>query len=419
MMRSLFSGVSGLKNHQTRMDVVGNNLANVNTVGYKYNRVNFSDVLSQTVQGAGAPQNGRGGTNPMQVGLGVNLASIDTVFTDGSFQPTGKQTDLAIKGQGFFIVSDGAKQYYTRAGNFDFDTNGNYEVPGTGRKVMGWLADTGGDVNTTAPVSTIQVPVGTSMAPRTSGTVSVANNLSADAAAGETAATSINVYDSLGNAHKVEYTFTKAATPDNTWTVTALADGAAAAVTNDTITFGADGLLTAPATAAAGPQLTVPASGGAAAFSVTMDLYLEDGTTAALTQFGGESTVQASGTDGYAAGTLESTVVDTSGLLVGRFSNNKTMNLAQVALATFNNPAGLEKSGDSLFVKSANSGEPQVGPGGSGGRGTFMPGTLEMSNVDMAQEFTNMIVTQRGFQANSRVITTSDQMLEELANLKR
>ena len=161
MMSSLFSAVSGMKNHQTRMDVIGNNIANVNTYGFKAGRVTFQDQLSQTLQGASMPQNNRGGTNPMQKGLGVGIASIDTLFTDGSYQSTGKATDLSIQGDGFFILSDGANQYYTRAGNFDFDTDGNYVVPGTGLKVMGWMADATGVIDLDpAKAAELKVPVG-------------------------------------------------------------------------------------------------------------------------------------------------------------------------------------------------------------------------------------------------------------------
>ena len=163
MMRSLFSGVAGLRSHQTAMDVIGANISNVNTVGYKGSDVNFSDVISQTMQGASAATGTRGGTNPIQVGLGMGLASVSTNFTNGSYQSTGKQTDLAIQNDGFFILSDGANQYYSRAGNFDFDSAGNYLVPGTGMKVMGWQADVNGTINTTGPVTSIQVPKGTMM----------------------------------------------------------------------------------------------------------------------------------------------------------------------------------------------------------------------------------------------------------------
>lgn len=534
MMRSLFSGVSGLRNHQTRMDVLGNNIANVNTVGFKASTVQFQDVLSQTVQGSSSPQGDRGGTNPMQVGLGMSVASISTQFTDGSFQPTGKQTDLSIKGSGLFVLADGDKRLYTRAGNFDFDTDGNYLVPGTGYKVMGWMADTSGNIDTAQPIAALRVPVGASMPAKVSSKITVENNLSASDPIGEKAQASLNVYDSLGNAHKVNTQYFKVA--NNTWLAkTSVSDPTSGAagntwrqltftnsgqlssvvtatvpqttgytipgfqmdstpnavhtqnflnidasgnphtyqltVTTDSTTTAASGkynwelketgvagattttgqitynagaysgaatmpvingiTLPAPTVApAAGawncvPVLTPAVAAGTtdAPFTVTfangsspMSLTLDQ---SALTQFGGSSTIQDTKTDGYAAGSLNKTTIDTSGILVGSFTNGQSMNLGQIALATFNNPAGLDRVGDSMYAVSNNSGQAQIGASGVGGRGTFNPGTLEMSNVDLSQEFSNMIITERGFQANSKIITTSDEMLQELTNLKR
>lgn len=411
MMRSLFSGISGLRNHQTRMDVIGNNIANVNTVGFKSSRVNFQDMLNQTIQGASSGQGNLGGTNPIQVGLGMGLASIDTLFTDGSTQPTGKQTDLAISGSGFFVLSDGANQIYTRAGNFDFDNQGNYLVPGSGYKVMGW-AGVGGNIDTNQPVVPIKIPVGSSMAAKPSTSITYANNLSGDTTTpvGETVPAAITVYDSKGVAHKISGAFTKTATA-NTWS---FAPGATTdtgyAITGGpyTITFNNDGTFNnaVPATA----FTFTPA--GANPVSITPQFNT-------LTQFGGESTAQAVDRDGYAAGTLEQTTIDGTGTIIGKFSNGQTQKLAQVCLATFNNPAGLTKVGDNMYIKSNNSGEAQVGMAGTGGRGGFNPGSLEMSNVDLAQEFSNMIITQRGFQANSKIITVTDEMLQDLTNLKR
>ncbi|MEG6585887.1 flagellar hook protein FlgE [Dendrosporobacter sp. 1207_IL3150] len=411
MMRSLFAGISGLRNHQTRMDVIGNNIANVNTVGFKASRVNFQDMLNQTIQGASSGQGNLGGTNPMQVGLGMGLASIDTLFTDGSTQPTGKQTDLAISGSGFFVLSDGMNQIYTRSGAFDFDNQGNFLVPGSGYKVMGWKG-TEGNIDTNQPVTPIQIPVGSSMAAKPSTSITYANNLSGDAATGTTVPASITVYDSKGNTHKIAGVFTKTATA-NQWTFssgTQTADTPPITITGGTYTinFNTDGSFDSatPATA-----FTFDPA-GAATVSVTPNFT-------GLTQYGGESTAQAVDRDGYAAGTLEQTTIDGTGTIIGKFSNGQTQKLAQVCLSTFNNPAGLTKVGDNMYIKSNNSGEPQVGPSGSGGRGGFNPGSLEMSNVDLAQEFSNMIITQRGFQANSKIITVTDEMLQDLANLKR
>jgi flagellar hook protein FlgE len=420
MMRSLFSGISGLRNHQTRMDVIGNNIANVNTVGFKASRVNFQDMLNQTIQGASSGQGNLGGTNPIQVGLGMGLASIDTLFTDGSTQPTGKQTDLAISGAGFFVLFDGLNKVYTRAGNFDFDNQGNYLVPGTGYKVMGYMADANGVIDPKQEAQPITIPVGSSMAAKPSTKIVYANNLSGDAANGTTVPASITVYDSKGAAHKVSGSFVKQATPDNTWTFTVTGvtapDNTTEAVTPSpavyTLTFDNEGKFSSvnPAT---GFTFT-PAGTAAGAANVTITPNFDN-----LTQFAGESTVQAVDRDGYPSGTLEQTTIDGTGTIIGKFSNGQTQSLAQVCLAIFNNPAGLTKVGDNMYIKSNNSGEEQIGISGSGGRGGFIPGSLEMSNVDLAQEFSNMIITQRGFQANSKIITATDEMLQDLTNLKR
>jgi len=545
MMRSLFSGVSGLRNHQTAMDVVGSNISNVNTVGYKGSQTTFSDVISQTLQGAAAATGTRGGTNPLQIGLGMGLAAVSTIFTNGSYESTGKQTDLAIQNDGFFILADGANQYYTRAGNFDFDSAGNYIVPGTGMKVMGWQADANGAINTTGAVTGITVPKGTMMPALASTELVFKNNLSGDEMPGSSAVSSLTVYDSLGNAHDLGQAFTKVG--ENTWLAKAgLADSTLGLTGNvlteisfeatgknptvREVTLGAqdivfnDGGLQLDSTddSVQGKYVTVfdntsptpnpyviqvqftktdtanqwkvdfkdsGSSSSSALLSGTVtwngtDTYnfalptnyftIGSGTSArqiditdvavtgtaaaqgafscstastytsgatvspvvsftapgavassieldvsALTQYGGASTVQAATQDGYAAGSLDSTTIDTSGIIVGKFSNGRTQNLGQVALATFNNPGGLTRVGDTLFSTSNNSGNPSVGTSGTGGRGSLTPGSLEMSNIDLAEQFSKMIITQRGFQANSKIITTSDTMLEELVNLKR
>jgi len=493
MMRSLYAGISGLKNHQTRMDVIGNNIANVNTTGFKSSNVTFQDMLSQTIQGASGASGDRGGTNPVQIGMGMGVASINTVFTDGSFQATGKQTDLAISGQGFFILSDGANQVYTRAGGFDFDTEGNLLVPGTGYKVMGYAADTTGTIDTNQALESIQIPVGTSMPARVSGKITYANNLMSSATAIGTAAeiaaadtaltaattadttaaatlatataadeaastpatvaalatataakiataaaltaakaavkaandkssdalTSIGVFDSQGNAYQLNGTFEK--TADNTWSFTpanTITDDSgvtiatvAASVSPIIIGFNADGSFSNNTSATIDLTPTGP-NAGAAAFSITPDF-------STMTQYGGATSVAATGQDGYASGSLTKTSINSSGIIVGQFDNGQILNLAQIALANFNNPSGLGKSGESLYVRTTNSGEAQIGAASSGGRGGLNAGSLEMSNVDLAQQFSDMIVTQRGFQANSKIITTTDTMLEELVNLKR
>jgi flagellar hook protein FlgE len=405
MMRSLFSGVSGLKNHQTRMDVIGNNIANVNTVAFKASRVTFEDILSQTIEGARSPQTGgAGGVNPKQVGLGVRISSIDTLFTQGGLQTTDNPTDFAIQGDGFFVVSDGRQVYYTRDGAFKLSADGALVNSG-GLRVQGWLADANGIIDTTKALQDIFIPVGAQMKPKATENITFEGNLNANAQANDTWVTSAQVYDSLGNVHTLTVTFTKTANP-NEWTWEATLDGGGVGGSG-TITFGTDGLVASGGTGTA--TFAIP---GANALNLTIDF-------SALTQFGGNPSAYISSQDGYEAGSLDMVTTDSNGVITGIFTNGQSKPLAQIALATFPNPGGLLKQGSNLYQISNNSGLPSIGPANSGGRGSIAVGALEMSNVDLAQEFTNMIVTQRGFQANSRVITTSDEMLQDLINIKR
>ena len=404
MMRSLFAGVSGVKNHQTRMDVIGNNIANVNTVAFKASRVTFEDILSQTIEGARSPvAGGIGGVNPKQVGLGMKIGSIDTIFTPGSLQTTDNPTDLAIQGDGFFIVSDGTKVYYTRDGSFRMSADGSL-VNSSGYRVRGWLANQSGNIDTTQALQNIVIPIGTQMQPRATGNIRFEGNLNANDPNGTTWTTSTQVYDSLGNTHSLTIVFTKGDT--NSWSWVATLDGTQNGGTG-TVTFNNQGLVATGGTGVL--TFTVP---GADNLSITADF-------SRLTQFGGSPTAYIDWQDGYEAGSLDMVSIDASGVITGIFTNGQSKALGQIALATFPNPGGLLKQGGNLYQISNNSGLPNIGPASSGGRGSIAVGALEMSNVDLAQEFTNMIVTQRGFQANSRVITTSDEMLQDLINIKR
>ena len=478
MMRSLFAGVSGLKNHQTRMDVIGNNIANVNTVGYKKSRVAFQDMLSQTLRGSSSPTTTRGGINPLQVGLGMSLASIDVVHTSGSFESTGKNTDLSIEGEGFFMLGDGDNIYYSRAGNFDFDFNMSFYNKSNGMFVKGILADAAGiinpkgdivDINLASQLSSpphatsnidfaknldsrAEVQIGTDSTAHTTGsttsftlapaslpitkvivedsggtllTEDAANGFSVDYTTGEVTiaagaatenytityqtpnyATSISIFDSKGDVHTANVYYTKVA--DNTWEIDTAID--------NVFNAGGKGVLAFdPVT---GKLLTSTVNNAVQSVSGAADLdFSLDFTNA--TEYAGEFTITYTAQNGYTAGDLTGISVDTKGVLTGTFSNGQRRNLAQVTIATFSNPAGLIKSGNNLYQTSNNSGEPNKGIPGIAGRGIIKPETLEMSNVDLSQEFVDMIVTQRGFQANSRIITTSDQILEELVNLRR
>lgn len=408
MMRSMFAGVSGLRSHQTMMDVVGNNIANVNTAGYKSAQVTFEETLAQTLQGPAGAGTSRGGTNPLQIGLGVKVASIDGVFTQGATQVTGRPTDLAISGDGFFMLELEGERVYTRAGSFRWDESGNLVAPG-GYLVQGWTADDQGNIATQTAVSQINLPLSQVIEPVETSVVDIGGNLSADFLVGDIHTTSIVTYDSLGESHELLISFTKASA--NNWDVTAEMDGNALALSSTTAVFDTNGNLTSPSTI----SLSGYTPPGADPIAVDIDLA----GSAPIVQFGGGSTAESFDQDGNAIGLLSNFSIAENGRISGQFSNGETKVLAMVATATFNNPSGLIRNGKTHFQSSTNSGAALIGEPGSGNRGLVAGGALEMSNVDLAQEFTNLIIAQRGFQANSRVITASDEVLSDLVNLKR
>jgi flagellar hook protein FlgE len=401
MLRSLFSGISGLRSHQTMLDVTGNNIANVNTTGFKSSQTQFQDALSQVVQNASGAQAGTtGGTNPAQVGLGVRVAGVTTNFTQGASQLTGRSTDMMIQGDGFFAVRKGTDTFYTRAGGFDFDATGQMVLPGEGALVQGWAAKNG-VIDTNSPLTDLRVPAGTLMGAVATTSATYEGNLQSDAATGTVIARAVTAYDSTGVERQVTLTFTKAA---GAWTLGA---------TDGTANAGPFPVTFDPTTGALNPAASgLAGTGNFALGAVTVDL-------SKVTGFAGVQTIAASTQDGHSAGTLQAFSLGADGTITGSFSNGLKQAIGRIALANFTNPAGLEKAGGSLFRTTVNSGNAQVGAAGTGGRGGLAGGALEMSNVDLSSEFTNLIIAQRGFQANSRVITTSDEVLQELVNLKR
>lgn len=454
MMRSMFSAVSGLQNHQTRMDVIGNNVANVNTTGFKKGRVTFQDILSQTLTGAAKPTDERGGLNPKQVGLGMTVASIDTLMGQGSVQTTGKNTDLAITGEGFFTMKQGERTFYTRNGNFMIDRDGGF-VNANGLKVQGWNAVTlqNGDriINTSAPLDDIQIPIMEKLEARETTMVRVKSNLdlntpvlgpnpTQDDLIKNTHSTSIDVVDPYGTKRRMVMNFQKMGV--NQWRMTSTIDGipdntvrlsigGAKQDTNNQILMGfnTNGTI-ASITEAAGAN---PGTANNGQLVVGVTYTLPDGTVRnfnvdlgqagqvrdAVTQFSSPTTTRAYFQDGYEMSYLEGFKIDDSGTITGSYSNGERRILGQIAVTAFVNPMGLTKEGETLFTESNNSGLPNSGAAGTQGRGKIYAGALEMSNVDLSETFTDMIVTERGFQANSRVITTSDDMLREVLGLKR
>ena len=470
MMRSLYSGVSGLKNHQIRMDVIGNNISNVNTIGFKRGRVNFQDLISQSMSGAARPSEEVGGVNPKQVGLGMSVATIDTVHTQGSLQTTGIISDLAIQGNGFYVMRTGDKELYTRAGAFGLDSRGYLVNPANGLRLQGWvpekLADgTTGPIKTAADVTDLIIPVGSKDPAKQTTLVELACNLDkrtpviapeagpAEVSEG-TWSLDKKIYDSFGNTHIMRVNFTRTPGVNNSWDAVVQVDPdrpadadvppnvtlgfnpeTAAGNGNGegtyTITFDNLGAI-ASVTDAQGNvadtgniqiPVTFDVENDATGAVLTQNFLLDVGEvgsyTNSTTQFAETSSTKAFRQDGYSMGYLESYKIDQRGVITGVYSNGTERDLGQIALASFTNPGGLEKMGETLFSESINSGEALLGPSGIGGKGKIISGTLEMSNVDLAEQFTDMIVTQRGFQANSKTIQTSDQMLQELLTLKR
>ncbi len=420
MLRSLYSGISGLHAHQQMMDVTGNNIANVNTVGFKSQQVQFKDTLSQMIGAAGSPQNGQAGTNPAQVGLGVRVAGISQNFTQGSAQTTGKSGDMMIQGDGFFMTRSGGEVLYTRAGSFSVDANGTLCAT-TGEPVQGWTG-VNGVVNAAGKPGDIRIPLGATIPSQATTKATFKGNLSSDdipdpnnptnSGTSYTTIIPLKVFDAQGATHTVTATFARTANantatpPTSSWDISLTDENGTAIPGNVTLDFDSGKPVLAPGTT----TITV----GSGTNQYTIDV-------ADVTSYSGQSDARVFQTDGQTAGALTSlafTVSDT-GQIIGVYNNGLKQVLAQVAMSTFANPEGLEKVGNSMYRSTVNSGYAQVGTPGSAGMGDIITGTLEMSNVDLAQEFTNLVVAQRGFQANSKIITTSDELLQELVSMKR
>ncbi len=434
-MRSMYSGVSGLAIHQSKMDVIGNNIANVNTLGFKASRVTFSEVFSQTLQNATSSNQYKGGTNPVQVGLGAGMSSIDVNMKEGAAQRTDNPLDLKIKGKGFFIVSDTTGNKFSRAGAFRLDEAGNL-VNSSGLKVMGWPVDESVNKVQKVKVQPLQIlsPKNMYSDPVATKNVTLSGNINKN----DTALKGVGVpftsqfYDSLGYRYTAEFRITEAA--PNKYKIHLNADsitdsegnsGATANLGNDeldiTVTFDPATGKVVPATAPATNSFNM--TGLSTNFSTFKDIKVDFND---LTMFSGNSTVEALAGDyegmgsGSGAGAISGYEVGTDGKIIGKYTNGQTRVLGQIVIANFQNPEGLQKVGDNLFVATTNSGDfDGIGEDVTSSGGTFSSGVLEMSNVDLSKEFTEMITTQRGFQANSRIITSSDELLQELVNLKR
>jgi len=505
------------------MDVIGNNIANVNTVGYKSSRVTFQEMLSQVIQGASAPTANKGGTNPQQVGLGVSVGTIDVMHSQGNPQYTGNINDLAVEGEGFFVLSDGQQTVYTRAGTFGLDSkvklddgtevaSGNFVSLVNGMRLMGYQADRLGNIDNNSQIQPLYISTSDTLNPVATTDIVFTGNLDNRYDGTETVSRSAVVYDSLGRKHTVIVDLTRntdAGAPTNEWgwngrrmllpseqTTVAVppadevpfthngrysilnagdvgygtyaqaivSGGSVIAVSDDGTTWhnvDEDGVVlddvsdtpfTTTTALSTGYEYVSEASQDGSTITLTQAAqYLQGGNIAFnsngsfqgvdsqtisfnpplseamsisldfsnFTHYEEEFSGKFAGQNGFSSGTLESYAIDQNGMIIGSFSNGLTKALGQLALAKFANAGGLQRVGSTMFSETSNSGSAQIAAVGSSGYGSITPSSLEMSNVDLSQEFTDMIVTQRGFQANSRIITSSDEMLQELVNLKR
>ena len=420
---SFSAGLSGLNANGTYLSVIGNNLANINTVGFKSSSVAFHDLVSQTLGGGAS-------ANPMQVGLGVTTGAISPVFSQGPIENTREATNVAIQGGGFFVVADTeGGQAYTRAGNFSFDKDGNLVTP-DGHFVLGYtgIDPVTGAVITTGQPARISVPPGVLRAPFATSVFTTETNLNANATTGGTFTAPVQIYDSLGAPHVATITYTKLAAA-GTWDYEITVpgeeavggtDGTPMVLNSGTVVFDANGLLS---TVNGGAPADVTVAGpawrnGAGASNWTWNVIDVDGSST-LSGYAITSATSSIRQNGAAPGTMDNITISPDGTISATFGAGQTVNVAQLALATFNNPKGLVKMGSSRYGESAAAGIPNVGVAGTGGRGTLIGSALEQSNVDIAQEFTQMILAQRGYQANSKTITVSDELLVDTLNLKR
>lgn len=453
MMRSLYSGVSGLKVHQTAMDVIGNNVSNVNTVGFKSQRTTFAELFYQTTQSSSGPNaaTNTGGQNAKQIGLGASVAQISVnVTSEGGSQSTGNDTDLKINGQEFFIVQQSGTQYYTKAGNFTIDGNGSL-VTGSGGYVMGYSAvrdETTGDfvlqTDQLRPISLygeeymLTAPAQSTTGRITGNINSSDEDFTSDGLGYKTC--DMYVYDSLGNTYNVQFKIEQDenSTTGYTLSVNKIFNGTEEVTTMSAQINGSTDPIEVDFDPTKGTVITEPAefslsildnaegaaqaeNGNAATFPTDITVDFSE-----MTNYGSDYSVVANKGDGSienlgagkGVGNMISVAIQTDGKVVASYDNGDTLIIGQIMVAQFANAAGLEKVGDNLFATTLNSGTVSVNDVTAFGD-DMSSGVLEMSNVDLATEFTNMIVTQRGYQANSRVITTSDTMIEELLSLKR
>jgi len=410
-INAIFTGITGMSANSRFLDIVGNNLANNSTTAFKSQVPLFKDLVYQTITRGSGAAGQQGSINPNQVGFGVGIGTIQNFFEQGTLNPTGRNLDLGIQGKGFFVVSNANNTFYTRAGTFDVDSAGFLVDQVTGMRVQrfGSIGESApgfqipGDLN-------IRIPYGAGIPGIATANVTMQGNISATLPIGQSVSTAIQIFDTQSTARALGVTFTKTAA--NTFSVSATVSGGTATVPPTPVTFDANGLLVGPAT------IPVTLLGLPGPQTVTLQLGTP-GATTGLTQFGGSSSATALFQDGTGSGALDAVSVDTNGVVEGLFSNGRILPLAQLALARFTNENGLFREGNNHFSASPASGPALLGAAAEGARGTVIGGVLEGANVDVALEFTRLILAQRGFSVNARVVTIGNEVLQDLTTIIR
>jgi flagellar hook protein FlgE len=441
-LNAMITADSGINANQAWIDDLSNNIANANTIGYKDSEVQFDALFTEQLQDASAPStnNTSAGVNSISVGSGVTVGATPLDMSEGSLEQTGNTSDVAIQGTGYLVVEQNGQQQYTRDGSLTTDADGHVATP-TGGLIQGWQANSSGVINTQAPASALTIPTGETIPPQATTTLTLGGNLPSWDGSGTppSQTTSLSAYDSLGNVVPVTLTFTGVTGSANTWTV-------AGTVTTPTGTTDNLWSTTAPPTVSFNPAsgaisgITIPTGGsgtsttkangslnlGVGAMPAGFTFPSGDtwsfsfppaGSPTAVTQFSGQSTIGLQGDDGYASGTLSTFSIGSDGTITGSFTNGKTLALGQIALATFSNPGGLSNQGGGDYMASVNSGQAEVGTAGTGGRGTLVDGELEQSNVNLDTELTNLIQAQVAYDANTKPLTTEQQVLQTIEQL--
>jgi flagellar hook protein FlgE len=436
MERSLIAATSGIEANQTYLDVIGNDIANANTTAFKSQSVSFADLLNEQVAGATAPTATSGGINPYAVGSGVKVGTVSENDTQGTIEQTNVPTDVAIQGNGYLIASQNGQTLYTRDGQLSTDANGQLVAP-NGALIQGWMAQ-GGVVNTNAPVGNITIPLQSTVPATETTNITLGGNLPANSGSGTNPVSfTTDAYDSLGNTVPITVSFYPTSTAGQ-WTMVVTAESTSSSGT--TTTYDIVGTPPTSSSSASGPTVTFQngqlsgisggtqnangswtvqgtwPTGSAYTFGTpTVDFtFPAPGSSGAVTQFAGNQSISATSQNGSPAGSLQSFSIGADGTITGTFSNGQSQTIGQIALATFANPQGLSDLGNLMYQSTVNSGQPVISAPGSGGAGTLVGGALEQSNVSLSKELTDLIVAQEAYQANTKVITTTDQAVQSL-----